>query len=815
MTVSSNTTYQVLGLSAPISITIDQWGIPHITAQTIDDAFFGQGYCAALMRLWQLDVNHRRQTGTLAEVFGPAFVPFDHVARLLAFRGPIDQEWKKLDPRVEGIAEAFVAGINARVEQVLQDTKLLPIEFQTLGMLPARWDKEDLLRARVAASPNIQGEVRRAVLASRGMLEADALAHPLEPAWPLTIPKGFDPASVTRADLTLLNYRVAPLPFDQIKHVAHLDASVLAEIFQPDIDSRNGSNAWVVAPALTATGRAMLANDPHLPFSIPSPRMVSHLMAPGLNVIGAGPVWRPGVQFGHNERIAFGRTDFQIDQEDLYVLEVSADGTQYRGPNVAEPIERVTEEIKVRGQAPVIVTLAFTALGPIVSEGPSAAISGATNSAINTPTHINSNIPNTLNATQVGRAVVLRAAWLQSGASANLEYVPKVFAQNWDEFRAAIRHAVWGTNYMYADVDGNIGWQSAGRVPVRRHHDGLLPVPAAGDYPWDGILPLDQMPGEFNPTRGWIASANQMPLPPDWPVAERRISFEWTANDRHRRIVQCLSSMAAKHTQSDSWALQQDVYSSRARILIDLLHAAQSANPDPLQASVQWSFLHWSCEISAESREAALYEYWWGLLQREVRPLLVPPSISDVIAAVHPHVTLAALQQPDARFGAHPTRARDRVLLDCLFRTYRHLSKLATEKGWVTPDQELPTWGQLHDVHLSHPLEAKLPAALAAIATAKGHGSAGDGSTVYARWWPTIENMNVTGGSSFRAVVDVGNWPAGIASLGPGQEGSPGDRHYRDLYDLWLDNTPVPLAFDQQHVASVAEAVFQLVPRVR
>ncbi len=789
--------HQVQGLSAPISITIDQWGIPHVQAQTIDDAFFGQGYCAALMRLWQLDLNHRRQTGTLAEVFGAAFVPFDHVARLLAFRGPLEQEWKKLDPRVEGIAAAFVAGINARVDQVLLDSELLPVEFKTLGMLPALWNKEDLLRARVAASPNIQGEVRRAVLASRGQLAADALAHPLEPAWPLTIPKGFDPASVTRADLTLLNYRVAPLPFDKIKHAAHLDASVLAEIFQPDIDSRNGSNAWVIAPSLTSTGRPVLANDPHLAFSIPSPRMVSHLMAPGLNVIGAGPVWRPGVQFGHNERIAFGRTDFQIDQEDLYVLEVSADGSHYRGPKGVEPIERVTEEIRVRGQAPVTVKLAFTALGPIVSEG------------------VSTGIPDSLAATGASRAVVLRAAWMQSGASANLEYVPKVFAQNWDEFRAAIRHAVWGTNYMYADVDGNIGWQSAGRVPVRRNHDGLLPVPAAGDYPWDGILPLDQMPGEFNPTRGWIASANQMPFPADWPVAERRISFEWTANDRHKRIVQCLSAMTAKHTQNDSWALQQDVYSSRARILVDLLHAAQTGSPEPLKASVQWSFLHWDCEIAATSREAALYEYWWGLLQLELRPLLVPPSLSDVITAVHPHVSLAALQQPDARFGANPTRARDRLLLDCLFRAHRQLSKLAVEKGWAAPGQELPTWGQLHDVHLRHPLAAKLPADFAALATVKGHGSAGDGSTVYARWWPTIENMNVTGGSSFRAVVDVGNWPAGVASLGPGQGGSPGDRHYRDLYDSWLNNVPVPLAFDSQHVARVAETVFQLVPVVR
>ena len=167
MTSHSNASFRVQGLSAPLTISLDQWGIPHIQAQTINDAFFGQGYAAALLRLWQLDLNHRRQIGALAEVFGADFVPFDHVARLLAFRGPLEPEWKKLDPRVEGVAKAFTAGVNARIEQVLQDPALLPIEFKALGMQPARWHVDDLLRARVSASPNVQGEARRAKASSR------------------------------------------------------------------------------------------------------------------------------------------------------------------------------------------------------------------------------------------------------------------------------------------------------------------------------------------------------------------------------------------------------------------------------------------------------------------------------------------------------------------------------------------------------------------------------------------------------------------------------------------------------------------------
>ena len=777
------TTREVQGLSAALKISIDRNGIPHIQAQTVEDAFFGQGYSAALLRLWQLDINHRRQIGTLAEVFGPEFVRFDRVAHLLMFRGSIQDEWSKLDPRVEGIAAAFVAGINARIEEVLSDPTLLPPEFVALNMQPGRWIKDDLLRARVSTSPNIQGEVRRSILAARGMLDQDALVHPLEPAWPLIIPAGLDPAWVTRADLEILNDRVAPLPFDKITKNLTTGLNLSDPLLQPDIDAQNGSNAWVIASALSSTGRPILANDPHLPFSIPGPRMVTHLSAPGFNVTGAGPVWRPGVQFGHNERIAFGRTDFQIDQEDLYVLELTQNGACYQGLHTELPIERVTQEIKVRGQKNILLELAFTALGPVVSE-----------------------------RAQEGRAIVLRAAWLQPGAAVNLEYVPKLFAKNWQEFCLAIRHAVWGTNYLYADVVGNIGWQSAGRVPVRPNHDGLMPVPASGDYPWEGILPLDQMPGEFNPSRGWIASANQMPFPKNWPVSERRISFEWTANDRYHRIVEKLSEMTALHSPEDSWHLQQDIYSGRARILLNLL-----LNADGMRALQERAFLmHWDCQIDKNLQEAALYEIWSATLQRELRKLLVPAGLQDVITAVHPHVVLKALEHPDSRLGTEPVKARDALLLKCLAMASDALNarglKLGVQPDWL--GRTYPSWGQLHDVTLKHSLKSHLPGDLAKISGVSGHGSSGDGSTVYARWWPGLDNTHVTGGSSFRAVVDLGVRPHAVASFGPGQAGSPGDEHYSDQYEQWLDNIPVALPFEPDQVAMLSYSFVHLVPKV-
>ena len=762
----------VQGLSAPLDIAIDRWGIPHISAGSVNDAFFGQGYAAATLRLWQLDIIHRRGLGRLAEVFGPAFVPFDQAARLFLYRGSLEEEWKNLDPRVEGIARAFVAGVNARIREVREDRSLLPPEFVALDMLPDFLRVEDILHARAIVSPNIRPEVRRAELACKNALEADALLQPLEPAWALAVPNGLDPCDVTRADLRVYDLLTAPLPFASVP--ARVKKGELPRTIElaVDVDAQEGSNAWVIAPSHTTTGRAILANDPHLAFSIPSPRMITHLSAPGFNLVGAGPAWLPGVQFGHNDRIAFGRTDFQIDQQDLYVLELSEDGRSWRGPNGPEPVERVVETIDVRDHEPAKVEIALTSLGPVISE-----------------------------ARERRRALVVRSAMLERGAVLGLEYVPKTLARNWDEFRKAIRYAVWGTNYMYADVDGNIGWQAAGRVPVRLNHDGLMPVPASGDYPWKGILSLDDMPGEFNPERGWIASANQMPFPAAWPVAERRISFEWIPPDRYRRLVERLPRLMP-HSPADSWTLQQDVHSARADRLVALLRRLPRDPADEAQTLL----LAWNGDIDAESQAAALFEFWQVELQKEIRPLVVPEVASPFIPFVYGLKMIDLLEKPDARFGNDPEKVRDTLVK-------RALAAAATDlKARAKAGQTFPTWGELHEVALHHSLEARLPSDIARQADASGRGTSGDGSTVFARWWP-VPKTNATGGASFRAVVDVGNWDESRATIGPGQAGTPGDPHYRDLYPLWLDNGSFPLSFGAEQVARVTESRIRLRPQ--
>jgi penicillin amidase len=734
------------------------------------------------LRLWQLDLQSRQLRGRLAEALGVAFVPRDHAARLFLSQHDPADDWAALDPRLKAISLAFVAGINRRVQEIHDAPSLAPPEFGLFDMLPAFWEVDDLVRVRYCGSPNVRAEFRRALLARDGALALDALVQPLEPAHVLTVPEGLDLTGFAPGQLALFESLSEPLPFDRAWMPAQRAA--MAELDAVD-DSEQGSNAWVISGRHTETGRPILANDPHLAFSIPGPRMVSHLSAPGFNVIGAGPVWRPGVQFGHNEHIAFGRTDFAIDQEDLYVLELDAAGDHYRAVEGWRPITRRTERVAVRGAADAAVNLAFCDIGPLIHEDRAAR-----------------------------RALALRAVWLQPATCVALEYVPKLFATDWASFRAALRAAVWGTNYMYADRHGHIGWQAAGRVPVRTRHDGLMPVPAAGGYEWNGILPLDEMPHEFDPERGWIGSANQQPVAPNWPSNGRTISFEWKPDDRYRRVVQLLQGVAVpgapKTTVDEQWRLQQDVLSVRAVALVDGLRGwlagrtpaegfagaistAAAGDGESIAATLAaQSLLAWDGRLAADSAPALLYEAWWQVLQQVARGALVPTRHAALMTPLHPHATTRWF---DSQISLNTT-ATVTLLKQTLAQAWQRTQALpAAAQGPLR-------WGDLHKVDLRHVLGRWLSTSttLSDGLHALGGRSGGDAGTVQARWYLSFDRPRVTGGASFRAVVDVGAWDRARAINFPGQSGDPRSPWYRNLYTRWVEGGSMPLHFDRDAV---------------
>ena len=450
-----------------MEIIVDRWGIPHIYAASTHDAFFAQGWNAARDRLWQLDLWRKRGLGLLSENFGPDYVAQDRAARLFLYRGDMNAEWAAYGPDAKAWSQAFVAGINAYVGQVRSGAAPLPVEFELTSSQPALWQVDDLVRVRShGISNNAESEVLRARVVAAGGLEADRIRRKLDPPHELRIPEGLDPADIPAdifATYVLATKEVSFAP-------SAPPAPSMADL--AEAAASQGSNNWAIAPSRTATGRPILASDPHRVLGAPSIRYLVHLDAPGLHVMGAGELHLPGITIGHNERVAFGITTFMADQADLYVYELNPENPrQYRYGDGWEDFRFNTETVPVKGEAPCEVELAFTRHGPVLKHDPAA-----------------------------GRAFALRSVWFEPGTSSYFTAARYQSAGDWPTFKQALAH--WGAaamNFVYADVDGNIAWIPTGLMPRRPNWDGLLPVLGDGRYEWQGFWRQDELPATVNP----------------------------------------------------------------------------------------------------------------------------------------------------------------------------------------------------------------------------------------------------------------------------------------------------------------------------
>lgn len=766
-------TRSVAGLSAPIDIVDDKFGIPHIRAATIPDAFFGQGYVVARDRLFQIDLSYRRDLGRLAEAFGPKFARHDGVARLFRYRGDLDAELARVPADVIACARAYVAGINARVDEVTADPSQLPLEYGILGIAPLKWDFEDLVRQREASEGNTDDSVRRAQLAALGLLDLDAVVAPLRPAWKMTMPKGLDIAAVTDADLGVL--RIGRLPFGgeapaadpaaPAARVSSLDHAVSAE------RNNAGSNAWTVAPSRTTTGRPILANDPHLGIGGFSPRHVAHLTAPGLDVIGGGSPGQPGIMQGHTDRFAFGRTNFHIDQSDLFILDLNPENPEeYRHNGGWKRFETVTESIPVKGGPAQSVTHRYAVQGPVIAHDPARR-----------------------------RASVLTTVAMQQGSADCFAMIAINLSKDWVSLRKAFALHPSPTNFHYADVQGNTGWQVIGFAPVRKAGDGLLPVPGDGSHDWTGMRNFSALPSEYNPKKGWFASANQNNLPDNWP-RDRIPAFSFREPYRYDRCAEVLAAQP-KHSIADSVALQHDTLSKPAQQFLRQLPASPSVAVKPAVDMLRG----WNAHLDANSGPAALFETVWRDLSKRMLAAIVPDRAKNLVTEISPSVLLGLLDKPDARLGADPQGTRDAIL------------DAALAAGWASAQQLLGAdpaawrWATLHQVKLRHPLSA-IPAIAKAFPAIEGQGSGGDGFTVMARWLGAGPSWNVGGGSSYQQVIDVGAWDNSQILVIPGQSIDPRSPHYRDLYGSWIAGDTLPLLYSRAAVDKAAAARTTLKP---
>jgi penicillin amidase len=769
-------TIKVAGLEQGAEILVDRWGVPHIYAQSQDDAFFAQGFNAARDRLFQIDLWRRRGLGELASVFGPAYVEQDKATRLFLYRGDMQKEWQSYGKGAQRITERFVAGINAYVDYVAQTPAALPFEFRQVGYAPSRWKAEDVVRIRShGLTRNLTLEVARAAVACNAGLAADQVRATLQPAWETALPAGLDPC-LPAGLLDVFKLATENVWFGADKKSAALDQPQKLAGADLDLERMEGSNNWVVAPSKSATGRPIMANDPHRAYSTPSLRYIAHLNAPGMNVIGAGEPALPGISIGHNGTIAFGLTIFSIDQEDLYVYELNpANPMQYRYRGQWENFKVLKESIQVKGGAPATAEMVFSRHGPVIF----------TEAARH-------------------RAFAVRSGWLEAGMAPYFGSIDYMQAKNFEQFKRAMLN--WGApteNQVYADTSGNIGWVAGGLTPIRPNWDGLLPVPGDGRYEWNGFLTGDKLPSSLNPKQGWFASANEMNFPAGYPYAKYKLGFEWPNDARRVRIGEVLDSKP-KISIEDSMRLQNDLLSIPARRMTALLAPLKSNDP---QTRAALDLLRgWDAVESGQSPQAALFEVWWSrhLNKAYVRAVLDPKSAAAVSTA---DVTamMNALERPAARFGRRAKDKRDQLLLTSLGAAYAELEKAGG------PNPQAWHWGNLHYSYYAHPMSIMGDGSLRTRLNVGPFPAQGGANTVSQSSYRPTDFLKING-PSFRVVVDVGNWDNSRAMNTPGQSGDPDSPHYRDLAPAWGKGEYFPLLYSRKLIEAATESTIRLQP---
>lgn len=560
---------QIPGLEKPVEILRDQWGIPHIYAQTTDDLFFAQGFVTARDRLFQIDLWRRVGTGKLAEVLGPDSIGRDRIARLVKFRGDWNAEWQAYSPDAKQIATAFTNGINAYIKS-LEGTR--PLEFKIAGYDPGLWAPEDTV-ARIAGLLMIRNptrEVQRAQDIVRYGLDAVQKFMPPDPLIRFEIPRGLDLTGIHTGLLRDYSAAIGGVSFPETQ----------------------GSNNWVVSGARSVTGKPLLANDPHRPILIPSLRKTVHLVGPGWNAIGAGEPALPGIALGHNEDVAFGFTIVGIDQGDVYVEKLNpGDPDEYEYKGQWRKMEVVREELAVKGYSqPRPIQLRYTIHGPVIAE-------------------------------DLGRHRAFALKWVGSepGSAGYMGALALSRARNWEQFKqAAGQYKIPSENLVYADRAGNIGWIASGFAPIRKNWSGTLPVPGhTGEYEWSGYLPIDDHPILYNPPGGAIWTANHNILPKGYP---HQLGYEWASAFRAGRAGEMLQEKAQFSVQ-DFQAMQQDTTSHPARMFQNTVikpWLATHPHVTKLETEVARKIADWNCNLAMDSMEAIVFEYWTGKLPRFV-----------------------------------------------------------------------------------------------------------------------------------------------------------------------------------------------------
>jgi penicillin amidase len=777
------------GLHQEVTVERDEWGVPHIRAASLEDLVEAQGYVMAQDRLWQMDLLRRVARGQLSEILGPSTVSIDKDFRTLGFGRAAERDVTLMDAEARKLMEAYARGVNKFIEQ---HQKSLPLEFSLLRYKPQPWQPSDTLAISGymyrTLTDTRERELSRAKVTERAgadrskdlFSEYAALDHFVigDPNAPndgsqrsAADADDEDDEDDMQPDTVLKASRSGASSVSTPESAPDLTTALLPSIRGFLDESRNeirqglGSNNWVVSGAHTATGKPLLANDTHLELTIPSIWYEIHLTAPGWNVKGFALPGGPMVIIGHNDRIAWGFTNNGADVQDLYIETFNpASADEYRAKGAWLKAQIIDETIRVKGQADEHLKVVVTRHGPVVRR-------------------------------EGDKAYALRWTATEPGGLANsYNWLGK--AQNWNEFRNVMKH-VWGPgqNAVYADVEGNIGYIMAARVPIRKKGHGEVPVPGeTDDYEWTGYIPFEQLPQALNPESGLIVTANARVVGPKYKLY---LTDRWEEPYRTARIYDLLHDRHDLRPE-DMLKVQTDTYSYPHVFVADqLAAAAKTVKPKDARAQKLIEGLKdWNGIADANSPEVSFLH----ATRRAAIELLVEPFLGKETAIYQWRSTTflqKILTDRPAKWLPSAYKSYDELLAAAADRAVEQLAKQSgSEKteDWA--------WKRFNSLNMLHPVGRA--GALKWFLSITDKPQSG---TVY-----SVHAATKTHGPAMRFVANPGNWDNSILLIPAGQSGQPGSSHYSDQFSYWYEGKPIFAPFSDAAEASARKHTLTLKP---
>jgi len=808
--------FSIEGLFDKVEILRDEWGVPHIYASNMHDLFFAQGYTQAQDRWWQMEFWRHIGNGRIEELTGKNndTLEADILIRTLGWRQLAEREFELYDSEAKTHLQAFADGVNTYINS--RNAGDLALEYGVLRLVGKKikiepWTPADtLVWAKVMAwdlGPSSSVEETRSTLYE--LLGQEMTDQWMTPPWPF----GEKPTILQPEDLHTTGSTASAKAGNgagSLGGYALASGNALPDISFVFGDGRGiGSNNWVVSGNMTASGMPLLANDPHLGIQIPSIwyEIGLHCQAAGggspFDVTGFTFAAMPGVVLGHNSSIAWGVTNNGPDVFDLYKIRVNPSNPfQYEWNGTWRDMTVRQETIRFAGSDETItIQVRETHLGPIINDNKLDEETGEI-------TELNNEDPMALYWTALEPGTIAKAVLSIDKAS------------NWEEFRSALRYwDVPSQNFVYADVNGNIGYQMPGRIPIRaENHSGLVPVPGwTNEFEWQGFVPFEKLPTILNPKRGYIVTANQAVVPPEYydklaqELGEGRnyvFSREWDYGYRAQRIVEMVKDNA-NHTIESFQRIQGDNKLISAEELMPYLANLQIDDVELADAR-DW-LLTWDCQFNKESPQAALYaQFWARLVNNLFNDQLLSEELNEDVQAYGLDNDMRAvfllMQEPsDAWWDDATTEDVVETRDDILLRSFREgYAKTVSELG---KDREKWRWGKLHTAtFVSMPLGESGVWFIERMVNRGPFAASGSACTVNNTAWIAKEKEGFTVKflPSMRMIVDFSDLTRSVTMHTTGQSGHPYSPHYKDMVDPWRNIEYHPMLWTRGQVEASA-----------